>query len=97
MYDSSAIIFLKNANIIHMTWSTCDSEHKILVHVQIGKRRYHSKSSRKDKCMKTINWQQISNVKLQTIVHFIYSWYHDQTSVYFYNNEFELVKATVID
>lgn len=77
MHDSSAIIYLQNTNIIHIT-RTCDCEHKMVLDVQIGQRRCRSRSCRKDKCIKTNNWLQMSKVKLQTIVHYIYGWYHDQ-------------------
>jgi len=94
--NSSAIILLQNTNIIRRT-RTCDSRHKTTLDQQRGRWRCHLRSCRAEKSVKTNNWIQSAQVKLPTIVHLIYDWAHEPTSVDFCKREFGMSKSTVID
>jgi len=64
---------------------------------QRGRWRCHLRSCRAEKSIKTNNWIQSAKVKLPTIVHFIYGWAHELTSVEFCKREFGMSKSTVVD
>jgi len=69
----------------------------MILDIQSGRWRCHLRSCRAENGLKTNNWIQSAKVKLPTIVHFIYGWAHELTSVEFCKREFGTSKSTVVD
>jgi len=59
--------------------------------------RCYVKSCRQEKCVRVDNWLSGSKLKLETIVHFIYCWTRELTSVKFCMEELEMANHAVVD
>lgn len=92
--NDTAITFLQKNNIVK-TSEICENGH--IMFIKGSRWRCQKRSCRKEKGLRVNNWLTGSRLPIHTIVHFIYYWAREMSSVTFCKHELKMGQNAVVD
>lgn len=96
--DETAVAFLQMQNILPRE-QVCTNAHQMKLLFNTGGPiwRCYKRDCRNKKGIRKNTWLRSSRIPLDTVVHFIYCWANELTSIKFCTKELEMSQSTAID
>lgn len=92
--EDSGIRFLQKKNIVKII-EICENGH--IMSIKGSRWRCQKRSCRKEKGLRVGNWLTNSRLPIHTVIHFIYYWAREMTSVTFCKRELKMGQNAVVD
>ncbi|CAI6365398.1 unnamed protein product [Macrosiphum euphorbiae] len=92
--SDTGISFLQQHNIVKVS-EVCENGH--IMFIKGSRWRCQKRSCRKEKGLRINNWLTGSRLPIHTIVHFIYYWAREMSSVTFCKRELNMGQNAVVD